>query len=86
MPAEVREIQRQKGNYKEAVKLLSNGHTAEGFNRLDDLGWIKDVPEAEHYRQLAADYVESVEAGKSALVVSPRYSVTRAVYSVWSLD
>ncbi|MBC7855284.1 MAG: relaxase domain-containing protein [Pirellulaceae bacterium] len=73
VPAEVREIQRQKGQYMEAVKLLSMGHTEEGFNRLDDLGWIKEVPELERYRQLAADYVASVEAGKSALVVSPTH-------------
>ena len=73
VPAEVREIQRQKGNYKEAVKLLSEGRTAEGFDRLDDLGWIKEVPEAERYQQLAADYVATVETGKSAFVVSPTH-------------
>ena len=73
IPAEVREIQRQKGNYKEAVKLLSTGHTVEGFDRLDDLGWVKEVVELDRYRQLAADYVASVEAGKSALVVSPTH-------------
>ena len=73
VPAEVREIQRQKGNYKEAVKLLSEGRTIEGFDRLDDLGWVKEVAEHDRYQQLAADYVESVEAGKSALVVSPTH-------------
>lgn len=73
VPAEVREIQRQRGSYKDAVKLLSIGHTADGFDRLDDLGWVKEVPEADRYRQLAADYVATVEAGKSALVVSPTH-------------
>ena len=73
VPAEVREIQRQKGNYKEAVKLLSIGHTAEGFDRLNDLGWVKEVLEADRYRQLAADYVATVKVGKSALVVSPTH-------------
>lgn len=71
--AEVREIQRQRGDYKEAIRLLSEGRTMEGFDRLDDLGWVKEVPEAERYRQLAADYVATVEAGKSALVVSPTH-------------
>jgi hypothetical protein len=55
------------------VKLLSTGHTAEGFDRLDDLGWVKEVLEADRYRQLAADYVATVKVGKSALVVSPTH-------------
>lgn len=72
VPAEVKEIQRQKGEYKEAVKSLAEGRTGEGFNRLDKLGWVKEIPADERYRQLAADYVAAVEDGKkTALVVSP---------------
>lgn len=74
VPAEVKEIQRQKGAYKEAVKALADGRTAEGFERLDDLGWIREVSEEERYQRLAADYLEAVFKGKTALVVSPTHS------------
>lgn len=74
MPAEVREIQRQKGAYKEAVKALGEGRTAEGFKRLDDLGWVKEIADDERYRALSADYVQAVGEGKTALVVSPTHA------------
>ena len=74
VPAEVKEIQRQKGEYKEAVKALGDGRTGEGFNRLDKLGWVKEIPEDERYRQLAADYTAAAVAGKTALVVSPTHA------------
>jgi ATP-dependent exoDNAse (exonuclease V) alpha subunit len=73
VPAEVKEIQRQSGAYKEAVKALSDGQAAEGFRRLDELGWIREIPTNERYRQLAADYVETALAGKQALVISPTH-------------
>jgi conjugative relaxase-like TrwC/TraI family protein len=73
-PAEVKQIQRQQGEYKEAVKALSEGRAGEGFDRLDKLGWVKEVPEDERYRVLAGDYVTAVASGKSALVVSPTHA------------
>lgn len=73
-PAEIREIQRQRDQYKAAVKDLSEGHTDAGFRRLDRLGWIREVPDEDRYGALASAYVESLRAGKSALVVSPTHS------------
>jgi conjugative relaxase-like TrwC/TraI family protein len=73
VPAEIREIQRQKGDYKEAVRALSEGSTEQGFNQLDQLGWIHEVKEGERYKRLARDYVATVEEGKTALVVSPTH-------------
>jgi conjugative relaxase-like TrwC/TraI family protein len=73
-PAEVKDIQRQTGEYKEAVHALSEGRTVEGFDRLDALGWVLELPDAERHRQLAADYVETVAKGKSVLVVSPTHA------------
>lgn len=74
VPAEIREIQRQKDQYKAAVKDLSEGRTEAGFNRLDRLGWIREVSDEDRYSALASSYVESLRAGKSALVVSPTHS------------
>jgi conjugative relaxase-like TrwC/TraI family protein len=74
VPAEVKEIKRQSGAYKDAVKALSEGRVAEGFKTLDDLCWIREIPDDERDRQLAADYVQAVRQGKSALVVSPTHA------------
>lgn len=77
-PAEVSEIQRPRGKhekeYKAIVRALSEGDCAGGFKRLDALGWIKEIPEADRYRQLAADYADAVSQHKTALVVSPTHA------------
>jgi hypothetical protein len=73
VPAELKTIQRQKGAYMEAVKALSEGRTEQGFRQFDELGWISEIPDADRYKQLATDYVSAVNAGKSALVVSPTH-------------
>lgn len=73
IPAEIKEIKRQKDEYKRAVEALSEGRVTEGFRKLDQLGWIKEVPEEERYKILAKDYVSTIEAGKSALIVSPTH-------------
>jgi len=73
IPSEIKEIQRQKGNYKQAVQTLSDGNTLDGFRQLDDLGWIREVPELDRYKALAADYVDAVNNKKSALIVSPTH-------------
>ena len=46
----------------------------QGFNRLDELGWVRQVPQDERYQQLAADYVAAVAKGETALVVSPTHA------------
>ncbi len=73
-PAEVKVIERQSGDYKEAIKALSEGRVAEGFKRLDDLKWVRELPDEERDRQLAADYVQAAREGKTALVVSPTHA------------
>jgi conjugative relaxase-like TrwC/TraI family protein len=74
VPAEIKEIQRQTGAYKQAVRAVSEGRVESAFRQLDQLGWIKEVPEGERYKVLADDYVATVAAGKSALVVSPTHA------------
>jgi conjugative relaxase-like TrwC/TraI family protein len=73
VPAEIKDIQRQRGDYKHAIQALSDGRTQEGFRRLDRLGWVREVPSSERYKQLASDYVATVDEGRSALVVSPTH-------------
>jgi conjugative relaxase-like TrwC/TraI family protein len=73
VPAEIKDIQRQKGAYRDAVKALADGRTKQGFAELDRLGWIREVAGDERYKLLARDYVASVNAGKSTIVVSPTH-------------
>ena len=46
VPAEVKDIQRQVGAYKAAVAALSDGNVIAGFDQLDALGWIREIPSA----------------------------------------
>ncbi|MEW4569520.1 MobF family relaxase [Tautonia sp. JC769] len=73
VPAEVRDIRRQKGLYREAIRALGEGKVGEGFDRLDELGWIREIGATERHRKLAEDYLGAVKAGESALVVSPTH-------------
>jgi conjugative relaxase-like TrwC/TraI family protein len=84
MPAELRQIRRQDGAYKQAVMVLSEGHTAEGFSRLDELGWIRQLPDDnQRYVTLANAYVEQASKPGHTLVVCPTHgeaaSVTHAI-------
>jgi conjugative relaxase-like TrwC/TraI family protein len=74
-PFRLEEIMRQKDNpdYLAAVKLLAKGKTLLGFDKLDAKGWIREVPAAERYKLLASGYVAAVEAGQTAIVVSPTH-------------
>jgi ATP-dependent exoDNAse (exonuclease V) alpha subunit len=76
--AEVKDIRRQSGEYKEAVKLLSQGHAVEGLQKLDDLGWVKLMPTTGQYEPVAEDYVNKLVASpdheKGVLIVCPTHA------------
>lgn len=74
-PVEITEIMRQKPKeYKAAIAKLSDGDTVGGFKALDDLGWIKEIGDKDRYETLATAYADSVQAGKSSLVVDPTHA------------
>jgi len=87
--ARVEAIQRQKGDYEQAVKLISRGNEVidpsgktgllMGFDLLDRLGKIKEVS-SEQLPTMAADqYLKSRDQGKSTLVVAPTHREGREV-------
>jgi hypothetical protein len=45
----------------------------DGFRQLDDMGWIREVPEDQRYKALAADYLDAVQSGETALVIAPTH-------------
>jgi conjugative relaxase-like TrwC/TraI family protein len=73
---EVTSIRRQKREeYKRAVLALSKGDLRTGFRRLDELGAIAEIEDAqERYKKLAADYLDLSVSGSAPLVVSPTHS------------
>jgi conjugative relaxase-like TrwC/TraI family protein len=81
--ASVTEIRRQEGDYKGAVKALSEGRILEGFNELDRLKWVKELPDEFRYKELAEEYVRTVNERKAngelktALVVAPTHAEGR---------
>jgi conjugative relaxase-like TrwC/TraI family protein len=77
--AKVREIRRQQVNeYKEAVRLLARGDSAEALERLDALGWVKTLPVGDRYTSVARDYIDkrtaSSDPDKAVLIVSPTHA------------
>lgn len=72
-------ILRQQGAYKAAVATIAGGDLAGGFRQLDALGVVVEVPDAERYPRLAADYARHTQAGETALIVSPTHAEGRQV-------
>lgn len=73
--AQLTEIRRQKSEqYRDAVRDLAKGDTRRGFEKLDQMGAIKELPDDRRYRQLATDYADAVSRRKTALVVSPTHA------------
>ena len=77
--AEVTDIRRQTGEYRNVAGLLSRGETAAAVARLDALGWVRQTPELDPHGRLAAEYVAAVSRGESLLVVSPTHAEGAAV-------
>lgn len=78
----VETIQRQKGLYKEAVLDCSRGQIAEGLEKFDRMGAIREVDTAERYKELAREYLEARREGASAVVISPTHSEGRRVTDI----
>ena len=73
--AELKDIRRQKGRYKEAVESLSKGDFLDGYDTLADLGWVKQTPVFDHNKLLVADYMTAVDTKRSDQEVTDRVLV-----------
>lgn len=94
--ARVSEIVRQKERsaYREAIKDLSEGKTAGGFDKLDKMGSVIEIEDREErHERIAQDYLESLQAPKirerdgsyrsrTAVVVSPTHREGQAITEV----
>ena len=73
-PAVIRKIVRQRNpEMRAAIKDISIGNIAEGFDALDSLSCIQELCRDESHHQLANDYLGAVQEGKSTLIVAPTH-------------
>lgn len=79
--ANIEQIIRQKpDDYRKAVSQLSQGNVGRGFDALDKMGVIKEVPEQEHLiDEISEGYVQSVEKGRTALIVTPTHAERKLI-------
>jgi hypothetical protein len=82
--ASVTDIRRQeRDDYRIAVKALSECRILDGFDQLDQMKWVKELPDDVRYRELAADYVRGIgerktnSEPKNVLVVAPTHAEGR---------
>jgi len=80
IPAEVSKIYRQtREEYKAAVEDLSKGNIANGFTKLENIGFIKSMETTEINAALVSDYVDVIKRGKEALIISPTHKQGEAI-------
>lgn len=78
--AEVSKVFRQKDEqYRSAVEDLSKGNVASAFEKLDKIGFIKDIDPLQPNKELVEDYVAAIQKGKRALIVSPTHAQGKEV-------
>jgi len=56
---------------------LSEGRIVEGFRKLDAMGAIREIPNDTRHAYLAGEYLNSIRAGRTALVISPTHAEGR---------
>lgn len=79
-PAEVNRIFRQqKQEYRDAIRDLAIGRTTAAIEKLEKIGAIKETDPTTLNRQLADDYLSTIKAGRSALVICPTHEQGRKV-------
>jgi conjugative relaxase-like TrwC/TraI family protein len=84
-PAIVTRVMRQKDKPYRDLAELARDHPEQAVDRMAEKGWLREVPDAERYQLLAADYLEAVKPRRvkqkgrwkqrapSAIVVAPTH-------------
>lgn len=76
----VEEVVRQKGEYKRYVEMMAAGKVEEAFASLKKMNALREMKDKDARAALLAQrYLDVVEKGKSALVVSPTHAECKVV-------
>ncbi|MEQ8470036.1 MAG: MobF family relaxase [Marinoscillum sp.] len=69
----INQIIRQKPElFRKAIKAMSEGNSLKGYQALDKIGAVKEIPELDQrLSQMCDEFVKSKSQGRSALMVSP---------------
>jgi ATP-dependent exoDNAse (exonuclease V) alpha subunit len=70
--AELQDIRRQKGRYKDAVASLAKGDILDGYDKLDDLKWIRQTSSN---TDLVDDYMAALDSRKADQRIDDRVIV-----------
>ena len=74
-PVVVSQIERQTGAYRDAVALLAEGNTEDGFAAFQKMGWVREVKDStERYEQMAHDYADIMARKESVLASAPTHA------------
>ncbi|MCB1098953.1 MAG: relaxase domain-containing protein [Verrucomicrobiae bacterium] len=70
----------KKALYRSIVELIAGNQTEKAFARLDEMGAIHEIPDADVWlAAISKEYVESIEAYDSVLVVAPTHAEGRLI-------
>lgn len=73
MPAEMTEVVRQQGTYKQASEAMARGEFDKGIEILDQMGAIRELP-GKDWVPLVQDYMDVIKRGQTAMVISPTHA------------
>jgi len=74
VPVQITEIMRQKGEFRQVTTALSEGRAVDAFHKLDQLGWVRELPNENRPEVLANDFVDLRQQGRRVLAISPTHA------------
>lgn len=81
VPAELTEIVRQQGVYKEAVSALHRGDVVRAMAALDKMGAIVEIKNGD-WTPLVFEYMDQIKSGRSPVMISPTHAVGNQLTSL----
>jgi hypothetical protein len=77
--AELKDIRRQSGAYKEAIKAIDDGDREKGLKIIDGLGWLHQVDQSELCRRAADECWDAMRQGESFVVIGITHAQNAAI-------
>lgn len=71
--AQLTDIRRQRGKYKEAVAAIERGEILKGHDIFTELGWVRQTPVFDHNQPLVKDYLAALDKGKEVVAIAPTH-------------